>query len=105
MQNLGARSVFRVVKLFYNNLNGFKDFITDNGSRQSQNLAVTGLSVPSSLDGKIYVVLLENHDQILILTIFCDQSLESGCALHGYLAHKKMPNPWHHHRALCIGLL
>ena len=32
-----------------NNLNGFKDFRTENGPRQGQNLALTGLCVPSSL--------------------------------------------------------
>jgi len=34
-----------------NNLNGFNDFRTDNGSCQGQNLAWTGLCVPSLLDG------------------------------------------------------
>ena len=43
IRNVGARSVLRVVKLFYINLNEFKDFMT--------NLAVTGLSVSSSRDG------------------------------------------------------
>jgi len=33
-----------------NNLNGFKDIRTENGSRQGQNLALTGLCVPRSLD-------------------------------------------------------
>jgi len=32
------------------NLNGFKDFRTDNGSSQGQNLALNGLFVPSSHD-------------------------------------------------------
>ena len=32
------------------NFNGFKDFRTENGSSQGQNLALTGLFVPSSLD-------------------------------------------------------
>ena len=32
-----------------NNLNGFKNFRTENGSSQGQNLALTGLFVPSSL--------------------------------------------------------
>ena len=31
-------------------LNGFKDFRTENGSSQGQNLDLTGLFVPSSLD-------------------------------------------------------
>jgi len=33
-----------------NNVNGFKDCRTENGSSQGQNLALTGLFVPSSLD-------------------------------------------------------
>ena len=33
-----------------NNLNGFKDFRSENGSSQGQNLALTDLGVPSSLD-------------------------------------------------------
>ena len=33
-----------------NNSNGFQDFHTENGSRQGQNLALTGLCVPSWLD-------------------------------------------------------
>ena len=33
-----------------NNSKGFKDFRTENGSRQGQNLALTGLYVPSSLN-------------------------------------------------------
>jgi len=33
-----------------NNLNGFEDFRTENGSSQGQNLALTGLFVPSSID-------------------------------------------------------
>ena len=32
------------------NLNGVQDFRTENGSSQGQNLALTGLIVPSSLD-------------------------------------------------------
>ena len=28
-----------------------------------------------------------------------------GFPLHGYLAHKTMPNPYEHQRTLCIGLL
>ena len=32
-----------------NNLNGVKDFRTENGSSQRQNLALTGLCVPRSL--------------------------------------------------------
>ena len=32
------------------NKNGFKDFRTEKGSRQGQNLALTGLCVPSLLD-------------------------------------------------------
>jgi len=33
-----------------NHLNGSKDFRTENGSSEGQNLAVTGLGVPNSLD-------------------------------------------------------
>jgi hypothetical protein len=33
-----------------NNLNGLKDVRTENGSSEGQNLAVTGLGVPNSLD-------------------------------------------------------
>jgi len=33
-----------------NNLNGFKDFRTENGSSQGQNLAFTGLFAPGSID-------------------------------------------------------
>jgi len=34
-----------------NNLKGFKDFCLKNGSSQDQNLALTLLFVPNSLDG------------------------------------------------------
>jgi len=34
-----------------NNLTGVNDFRTENGSSQGQNLALTGLCVPSSFDG------------------------------------------------------
>jgi len=53
----------------WNNLNGVKDFRTDNGSGQGQNLALTGVFVPSSLDSG-----LANHDKhharVLPYTIF-----------------------------------
>jgi len=40
-----------------NNLKGFKDFHTGNGSSRGQNLALTGAFVPSSLDsGLIFQV-------------------------------------------------
>jgi len=39
-----------------NNLNGCQDFRTENGSGQGQNLALTGLFVPSSLDSGVPAV-------------------------------------------------
>jgi hypothetical protein len=33
------------------------------------------------------------------------RNAEMGTALHGYLADKKHPPPWDHHRSLGIGLL
>ena len=42
-----------VVELGGNHLNYFTDFRTENGSIQGQNLALTGLFVPSSLDSGV----------------------------------------------------
>ena len=39
-----------------NTLKGFKDVRTENGSSQGQNLALTGLLVPTSLDRGFYLV-------------------------------------------------
>ena len=58
------------------NLTGCKDFRSENGLRQGQNLALTGLFVPSSLEPEL--------TRLVVLT-------PSGW-LQGYLAHKK-PSP------------
>jgi len=42
-----------------NNLNAFEDFCTENGSSQGQNLASTGLFVPSSLDSGLTLFLAQ----------------------------------------------
>ena len=42
-----------------NNLNTFNDVRTENGSSQGQNLALTGLCGPSSLDSGLLKIALE----------------------------------------------
>jgi len=52
-------------------LPGYKDFRTENGSSQGQNLALTGLCVPSSLDsGWLHLARRPqhvNHDQMPVV--------------------------------------
>ena len=48
-ENCLVRCTLSKVPLFWNNLNDFKDFHTENGSSQCQKLALTGLFVPPSL--------------------------------------------------------
>ena len=50
-----------------NNLDGFKNFRTENGSSQGQNMALTGSFVPSSLDSGF-------RDQILCASLYSCRS-------------------------------
>ena len=46
----GIRSALATGERGGNYLNGVEDYRTENGSSQGQNLALTGLGVPTSLD-------------------------------------------------------
>ena len=53
--------------------------------------AVPPLPSGESTSWKIQVVLPENQDPVLVLTVLCAKSFESGCALQGYLTHPQRP--------------
>jgi len=49
--------------------------------------------------------VLEKGKSCSFLAMACSSTLSRRAWVQGYLARKKTPPPWDHHRSLCIGIL
>ena len=72
-----------------NNLNGLKGFRSNHGSNQGQNLAMTGLFDPSSLDSGSVIARYVAIQYGWVLLALPHLILAPNS--RGYLAHKKTP--------------